>query len=894
MAGNHEEGEPSLQDLFLAARAEYPGWSDLDEAEAAPGAGQAEDSVTGFSGDFDDVLAQQLRPEVVGTALRLGAVAVTTSALLSSGLTNAAQAEAATAGPAISTVTVSYERPAVSTQPAHDVRAAGKTDAQQDVPSQTTIVPFPEGSTIWGEAQKLVDAAQAKGDTLDIDTVVSQIEADNPEALANGVRHMSAGTLRVPTLQNLIARADTPAAPNPRHEAALTPAQLETAMFTAFAAAATQHGRVAEAPAITVTPGAGDPLLVRDPSGKLIQTYIEAVAGSVEYPPTGVPYDGREVIATNGAAYAMAGPGAGQEGEVLRIAVPLPPEAVGAALPTHPAVSDVGATAVKPHVSPTPASSSATGNQSPGAGTVAPTTSAPARNAPTRVPAHAAPAHHAAHAPSHEAPATPEQMKQYYNNPFRDAHLPSEPSKNRIDQGVDYANGSGPVYALGTGTVLETNNSGWSEYGDGSNGYILIEIMEGPLKGLRYYTAEGINPTVGIGDTVHSTTVIGNLIPADGIEIGWGPDVTNWSAYGTESQTPDGGRIGASTYAITHSIPTRLGLNMNDLLVLLGAPSGVNEQPGQTPAGDLPARYKLWSSNAPASQPPAAHTAKPKSANAPASTHNAALPAQEHYPTHYTIHTDLMSPSGLTVEQLNRILDRYAAGTPLAGQGQAFLNMEMVTGFNALFMVEHAGIESAWGGSEIARLKDNLFGYGADNANPLADAYTFSSYEACIDYYAHTMLKHYLTPGADHYNGATAHGIFVDYSTSHDSEAESIVSNMNRDLALVGGPQASHAAASPSVPPASPATPSPNATDGTHSAVPVPAPTHYPQTSTPGAASSAPADQGPNPFGVSTRGTVPTADSRAGGNTGPFGPSTQGGSRQPDPSAGLPVITPGS
>ena len=46
-----------------------------------------------------------------------------------------------------------------------------------------------------------------------------------------------------------------------------------------------------------------------------------------------------------------------------------------------------------------------------------------------------------------------------YRNPLRSIH---SLKGGRIDQGVDYS-GSGPVYALGKGTVLNLHNSGWPD-----------------------------------------------------------------------------------------------------------------------------------------------------------------------------------------------------------------------------------------------------------------------------------------------------------------------------------------------------------------------------------------------------------------------------------------------
>jgi hypothetical protein len=175
-----------------------------------------------------------------------------------------------------------------------------------------------------------------------------------------------------------------------------------------------------------------------------------------------------------------------------------------------------------------------------------------------------------------------EIMQTYYKNPFR--AIPSL-RPERIDQGIDYA-GTGPVYALGNGVVVRTTNPGWSV--DGHDGDIIIQLTDGPLKGLYYYTAEGISPSVHVGDTVTPDTVIGTLSnpPITGIEIGYA-DPNTIHTYGRAlSYTPEAGDISGGSYAVSHSIPTEVGINFNELLVMLGTPSGLFENSGT--AGILP------------------------------------------------------------------------------------------------------------------------------------------------------------------------------------------------------------------------------------------------------------------------------------------------------------------
>ena len=79
------------------------------------------------------------------------------------------------------------------------------------------------------------------------------------------------------------------------------------------------------------------------------------------------------------------------------------------------------------------------------------------------------------------------------------------------------------------------------------------------------------------------------------------------------------------------------------------------------------------------------------------------------------------------------------------------------------------------GTSAIAQDKHNLFGYGADDANPYGDAVTFSSFNACIQFVAGKVATNYLSPGGAFYHGPTLRGMNVDYA-SDPNWAEKIAS----------------------------------------------------------------------------------------------------------------------
>jgi beta-N-acetylglucosaminidase len=127
----------------------------------------------------------------------------------------------------------------------------------------------------------------------------------------------------------------------------------------------------------------------------------------------------------------------------------------------------------------------------------------------------------------------------------------------------------------------------------------------------------------------------------------------------------------------------------------------------------------------------------------------------------FTIDTDLTRPSGETAATLNAFL----SGSALAGLGASFMNAEATEHVSARYFVAHAILESAWGTSAIAQNKHNLFGYGADDANPYGDAVSFSSFDACIQFVAQKVAQNYLSNSGAFYHGPTLRGMNVDYAS---------------------------------------------------------------------------------------------------------------------------------
>jgi peptidoglycan hydrolase CwlO-like protein len=145
----------------------------------------------------------------------------------------------------------------------------------------------------------------------------------------------------------------------------------------------------------------------------------------------------------------------------------------------------------------------------------------------------------------------------------------------RIDQGVDYS-GFGDIYAIGNGVVLSTAGPGWP-----GGTFIAYRLTDGPAAGLVVYAAEDIAPSVQVGASVTSNTVLGQVYAGpDGIETGWAD-----GAALPNTMARDSGQFNGSN-------STAYGYNFSRLLQSLGAPGGVLQN--DPPTGSLPATWPRW------------------------------------------------------------------------------------------------------------------------------------------------------------------------------------------------------------------------------------------------------------------------------------------------------------
>ncbi len=108
-------------------------------------------------------------------------------------------------------------------------------------------------------------------------------------------------------------------------------------------------------------------------------------------------------------------------------------------------------------------------------------------------------------------------------------------------------------------------------------------------------------------------------------------------------------------------------------------------------------------------------------------------------------------------------IDMIVADSELAGLGRAFVEAEAESKVNAMFLLALAIHESSWGSSQLAREKNNLFGFGAYDRDPYHGAKVFASKEECIKHVAQFLREHYLE--GVYYRGTTIQNINQTYAS---------------------------------------------------------------------------------------------------------------------------------
>ena len=145
------------------------------------------------------------------------------------------------------------------------------------------------------------------------------------------------------------------------------------------------------------------------------------------------------------------------------------------------------------------------------------------------------------------------------------------------------------------------------------------------------------------------------------------------------------------------------------------------------------------------------------------------------------IHMELNEPSGLTLNDYKKIFTGLSNDKNNIFQDnyQVFYNMEKKYNLNGIFLASMAIHESAWGTSQIAQDKKDLFGYGAYDDTPYDSSYEFSTYSEGIETVAKSLVKYYLNPAGTkiydgetaagwYYNGPTLEGVNTRYASDKD------------------------------------------------------------------------------------------------------------------------------
>ena len=144
-----------------------------------------------------------------------------------------------------------------------------------------------------------------------------------------------------------------------------------------------------------------------------------------------------------------------------------------------------------------------------------------------------------------------------------------------------------------------------------------------------------------------------------------------------------------------------------------------------------------------------------------------------------TVDMDLRTKSNVSAEEIDKMLE----GTKMHGLGSAFVKAEQTYGVNALYLMGLACLESAYGSSNYAVNRNNLYGWAAYDSNP-DNAKYFESKESATMFVAERLKRNYLTEGGTWFEGYSAKAVDVHYCTDkqHAYKIVNIVSNLTKKL----------------------------------------------------------------------------------------------------------------
>ena len=133
--------------------------------------------------------------------------------------------------------------------------------------------------------------------------------------------------------------------------------------------------------------------------------------------------------------------------------------------------------------------------------------------------------------------------------------------------------------------------------------------------------------------------------------------------------------------------------------------------------------------------------------------------------------SNLKSRTNYTAADINRLYSIMGVSdSKLASKGATFKAAEQRYGVNALYLVAHSALESAWGRSKIAKDKNNFFGISAYDDTPYTSATKFDDVDSGILGAARWINSRYLHnsgyPANGAYLGNKAGGMNVNYATA--------------------------------------------------------------------------------------------------------------------------------
>ena len=129
------------------------------------------------------------------------------------------------------------------------------------------------------------------------------------------------------------------------------------------------------------------------------------------------------------------------------------------------------------------------------------------------------------------------------------------------------------------------------------------------------------------------------------------------------------------------------------------------------------------------------------------------------------LYRDLRKPTNYTAAELDKVYSLMnIKGSRLAGKGAVFKEAEKRYQVNALYLMAHSALESAWGRSQIAKDKNNFFGIAAYDTTPYDSAKSFDNVDKGILGAAKWIRENYIDEGRTHL-GNKSSGMNVLYAS---------------------------------------------------------------------------------------------------------------------------------